>query len=118
MIINALLLVQMFHFFVAYLILKHILLKPGLMVIQEEDAYDALLERNNLLGGEEVARQESALSERWQVKRELLQEQVPSVELREQIKFSPPPREEAFRVNDAELVVQFKDRVIKQVTKI
>lgn len=64
--VNALLLVQIFHFFVGYLILKHLFLKPGLAVATARDEIDQGLRRDLALMQEEVRRQDGIANDQWE----------------------------------------------------
>lgn len=63
--VNALLLVQMLHFLVAYLILKYLFLNPGLAVMNAQDDIDQGLKRDLALVQEEVSRQEGLAKDQW-----------------------------------------------------
>lgn len=62
---NFLLVVQFFHFVLAYWVLRTLLFKPGLAVIAQEDALDHGLEQKFLTTQEDVARQQSHNEEEW-----------------------------------------------------
>jgi hypothetical protein len=64
--VNALLLVQMFHFIVGYVILKYLFLKPGLAVATACDEIDQGLRRDLALMQEEVRRQEGIANDQWE----------------------------------------------------
>lgn len=65
MMVNALLLFQIFHFFVAYVILKYLLLRPGLAVMKQLDREKLLLKSNVALLSEEAARREAVVEAQW-----------------------------------------------------
>ncbi len=65
MIVNALLLFQMLHFLVAYLILKYILLRPALVLMKRMDREVLLFESNVALLSEEAARREAVIDAQW-----------------------------------------------------
>ncbi|HAU30177.1 MAG: hypothetical protein UV79_C0002G0006 [candidate division TM6 bacterium GW2011_GWF2_43_17] len=65
MIVNALLLFQIIHFLLAYLILKYVLLRPALILMKRLDREKLLLESNVALLGEEAARREAVIDAQW-----------------------------------------------------
>lgn len=75
--VNALLLVQMFHFLVGYLILKYVFLKPGLAVAITQDESDQVLRRDLALIQEEVSRQEGLSNDQWKRHCRVLSSRMP-----------------------------------------
>lgn len=62
---NALLLLQVVHFLIAYFILKHVLLKPGLKVLRKIDDADRSIKRDLALLEEEVDLQNALVKDQW-----------------------------------------------------
>ncbi len=62
---NALLLLQVVHFLVAYFILKHLLLKPGLKVLRKSDAPGSTLNPYLALFESEVDLQNALVKDQW-----------------------------------------------------
>lgn len=78
-IINVTLLIQAFHFFIAYIMIKNILFKPALLHIQAEDALQESLiltiQERQLL----IAHKEQALAAHWQRVREYFAQNAPEL---------------------------------------
>ncbi|HBY05446.1 MAG: hypothetical protein UV38_C0003G0074 [candidate division TM6 bacterium GW2011_GWE2_42_60] len=75
--INALLFLQIAHFFVAYFLLKHIVLKPGLKVIRSIDDADRAMQRDLTLLHEEVELQDAMVKEQWSRHCHVLRSRIP-----------------------------------------
>ncbi|MCL5436793.1 MAG: hypothetical protein M1549_02875 [Candidatus Dependentiae bacterium] len=115
--INALLLVQMFHFLVAYLILKHLFLKPGLAVMQARDGIDQALKRDLALMHEEVQRQEGIAQDQWERHCRVLSSRVP-VSQREAVArpvHQFPPLEPVSQQEEQQLTDQLARTIMRHV---
>lgn len=67
----------MFHFLVAYLLLKYLFLRPGLRVVEEIDSREQTLQRDVILAQEDVARQDALAKDQWERHCRVLSSRMP-----------------------------------------
>ena len=77
--INALLVVQMFNFLIAYCILRYIVLEPGLRLVNSIDQGRQGLQRDLALLHEEVKRREALNDEQKERHATVLQSRMPAI---------------------------------------
>lgn len=116
---NGLIFVQMFNFLLAFLMLKYIIFKPGLALIQQEDAYTESLEQTSGLAHEEVAYEEGELYERWKRCKGNLQAKQPDISAQQP--FHVAHRHKGYvdlqPADEKKMVKLLSAAIFKQVTK-
>lgn len=117
--INALLVVQMFHFLVAYLLLKYLFLRPGLRVVEELDSKEQALQRDVILAQEEVARQDALAKDQWERHCRVLSSRMPvhHVALAKGVDRTISDFETLPVVEEQQLAHRVKESIINQVLR-
>lgn len=116
--INLTLLIQVTHFWVAYLILDRILLRPGIALIRKEDCETASLQRKIDEITDELAARAVQKEQEWRIFQHSLQQQKPMLEYAERVpmerveteKFKPFPAQDI-----AELVQQMQKLMVNRI---
>jgi len=75
--VNATLLVQIGNFYIAYLLFRHILLRPGYQVLLEKESHRRLLEDTVLKGKQIVENGRQKQKEAWAAFRDWSKKQLP-----------------------------------------
>ncbi|HBL98331.1 TPA: hypothetical protein DDZ86_01660 [Candidatus Dependentiae bacterium] len=115
---NALLLLQIVHFFIAYLILKHVLLKPGLKVLRNIDDSDRSIKRDLALLEEEVDLQNALVRDQWSRHCGVLRSRMPlpvKVVVAERVRAEPVVVSFG-TVDEKKLMTDLKDVLVEHVS--
>jgi len=118
--INALLFLQIAHFFVAYFLLKHIVLKPGLKVIRSIDDADRAMQRDLTLLHEEVELQNAMVKEQWSRHCHVLRSRIPLLGKRNLVvmkRQSKPLVTQLSSEDEQRLITDLKNVIVKVVER-
>jgi hypothetical protein len=82
--INVTLIVQIIHFFIAYLLISRLVLKPGLVLVRQEQHEKKQALQRVTVEQERIAQKQEAKRQRWQLCQDYFNEHKPS-----QVSFVP-----------------------------
>lgn len=116
--LNATLLIQALHFWIAYVIIDRILLRSGLRYIKTEDRKTALLEHNVTLQEQRIAEQTRHNEQDWLILQKRLRAECPEMRTKmhqslEAELYEPEPL--ITRFPQAEAVSRLKELLVKKV---
>jgi hypothetical protein len=120
-IINATLIVQAFHFYIAYLIIKHIIFRPTLDEIKKEDSFQesliVMIQKHQL----SISQKEQQLIEHWQRVRNYFAQNIPLLKEEPYVSFEKKSKIIITRFEKNELEREastISDQLIKKVDHV